>query len=101
MEDVYVDKNEGDEKVRPFPVNAPEKDRIRTPSNPVDDEWEGLAPDSRRPRGRRRRAATARTERLWDHAVVPFVVDSNFSGAHKALFQQVIDGLYHTVMKSE
>ena len=65
--------------------------RIRAALNSVDDEMESLAP--MRPRSRHRRAATARTERLWDHAVVPFVVDSNFSGAHKALFQQVGDDI--------
>jgi hypothetical protein len=29
---------------------------------------------------RRRRAATARTERLWEHGVIPYEIDANFSG---------------------
>ena len=66
----------------------------RIKASRVGDELSGLAPshiaNARMARSRRRRAATARTERLWDHAVIPFVVDSNFSGAHKALFQQAM-----------
>ena len=35
-------------------------------------------------RGRRvKRAATARPERIWDYAVIPYEIDSNFSGVHK------------------
>lgn len=70
------------------PISSPKIERIKPHSSFDGDELEGLAPSN--PRARRRRAATARTERLWDHAVVPFVVDSNFSGAHKALFQQAM-----------
>lgn len=29
---------------------------------------------------RKRRAATARPERLWDHAVIPYEIEANFSG---------------------
>ena len=29
---------------------------------------------------RQRRAATARPERLWEHAVIPYEIDANFSG---------------------
>lgn len=29
---------------------------------------------------RQRRAATARPERLWEHAVIPYAIDTNFSG---------------------
>jgi len=32
------------------------------------------------PRSRSRRAATARTERLWDHGVIPYEIEANFSG---------------------
>ena len=39
---------------------------------------------------RSRRAATARPERLWDHAVIPYVIDANFSGSHKALFKMAM-----------
>ncbi|XP_023245166.1 tolloid-like protein 2 [Copidosoma floridanum] len=41
-------------------------------------------------RTRRRRAATARKERVWDHGVIPYEIDGNFSGAHKALFKQAM-----------
>lgn len=40
--------------------------------------------------GRARRAATARKERVWDHGVIPYEIDGNFSGAHKALFKQAM-----------
>lgn len=36
------------------------------------------------------RAATAKKERIWDHGVIPYEIDSNFSGAHKALFKQAM-----------
>lgn len=39
---------------------------------------------------RKQRAATARPERLWDHAVIPYVIESNFSGEHRALFKQAM-----------
>ncbi|XP_048514923.1 bone morphogenetic protein 1 isoform X1 [Athalia rosae] len=41
-------------------------------------------------RSRARRAATARKERVWDHGVIPYEIDGNFSGAHKALFKQAM-----------
>ena len=31
-------------------------------------------------RTRNKRAATARPERIWDFAVIPYEIDSNFSG---------------------
>jgi hypothetical protein len=37
-----------------------------------------------------RRAATARKERIWDYGVIPYEIDANFSGAHKALFKQAM-----------
>ena len=49
--------------------------------------------DSLRPeqgRSRNKRAATARPERIWDFAVIPYEIDSNFSGVHKALFKQAM-----------
>ncbi|XP_063217252.1 protein tolkin-like isoform X2 [Bacillus rossius redtenbacheri] len=44
------------------------------------------------PGGPRRatRAATARKERVWDFGVIPYEIDGNFSGAHKALFKQAM-----------
>lgn len=48
--------------------------------------------DDRResPLSRGRRAATARKERIWDFGVIPYEIDANFSGAHKALFKQAM-----------
>lgn len=31
------------------------------------------------------------SERVWDYAVIPYEIDSNFSGNHKSLFKQVCD----------
>lgn len=36
------------------------------------------------------RAATAKKERIWDFGVIPYEVDGNFTGAHKALFKQAM-----------
>lgn len=41
-------------------------------------------------RGRHGRAATARTDRLWPHAIIPYEIESNFSGEHRALFKQAM-----------
>ncbi|KAL5017782.1 hypothetical protein ScPMuIL_003504 [Solemya velum] len=35
----------------------------------------------------KKRAATARPERLWEYGVIPYEIEANFSGAHKALFK--------------
>jgi hypothetical protein len=40
--------------------------------------------------GRKKRAATARRERIWDFGVIPYEIDGNFSGAHKTLFKQAM-----------
>ncbi|XP_026321881.1 tolloid-like protein 1 [Hyposmocoma kahamanoa] len=36
------------------------------------------------------RAATNRKERIWEHGVIPYEIDGNFSGAHKSLFKQAM-----------
>ncbi|XP_058467763.1 protein tolkin-like [Malaya genurostris] len=36
------------------------------------------------------RAATAKKERIWDFGVIPYEIDGNFSGLHKALFKQAM-----------
>lgn len=36
------------------------------------------------------RAATAKKDRIWDYGVIPYEIDGNFSGAHKALFKQAM-----------
>ncbi|KAK2718001.1 protein tolkin-like [Artemia franciscana] len=41
-------------------------------------------------KSRRVRAATARKERVWDYGVIPYEIDANFSGLHKALFRQAM-----------
>ncbi|KAF7489415.1 Tolloid-like protein 1 [Sarcoptes scabiei] len=43
-----------------------------------------------RPFRKNRRAATARLERLWDYGVIPYEIESNFSGDHRALFKQAM-----------
>lgn len=40
--------------------------------------------------GRIARAATAKHDRIWDYGVIPYEIDGNFSGAHKALFKQAM-----------
>uniref|UniRef100_A0A914W4J8 Metalloendopeptidase n=1 Tax=Plectus sambesii TaxID=2011161 RepID=A0A914W4J8_9BILA len=41
--------------------------------------------------GRRgRRAATARPERIWPHGIIPYEIQANFSGEHKALFKKAM-----------
>ncbi|GAB6021030.1 hypothetical protein CHUAL_003667 [Chamberlinius hualienensis] len=39
---------------------------------------------------RRVRAATGRPERVWDYGVIPYEIEANFSGSHKALFKQAM-----------
>lgn len=52
---------------------------------------DGFEPDiDDQDRTRVKRAATARPERIWDYAVIPYEIDSNFSGVHKALFKQAM-----------
>ncbi|XP_030767675.1 tolloid-like protein 2 [Sitophilus oryzae] len=46
--------------------------------------------DSLRVLRRITRAATARKERVWDYGVIPYEIDGNFSGLHKALFKQAM-----------
>ncbi|CAL4063003.1 unnamed protein product [Meganyctiphanes norvegica] len=41
-------------------------------------------------KARARRAATARKERVWDWGVIPYVIDSNFTGPDKGLFKQAM-----------
>ncbi|XP_058836590.1 protein tolkin-like [Topomyia yanbarensis] len=42
------------------------------------------------PHHRSVRAATAKKERIWDYGVIPYEIDGNFSGLHKALFKQAM-----------
>ncbi|KAJ8911951.1 hypothetical protein NQ315_012762 [Exocentrus adspersus] len=46
--------------------------------------------NKRRRRNRVTRAATARKDRIWDYGVIPYEIDGNFSGMHKALFKQAM-----------
>jgi hypothetical protein len=34
---------------------------------------------------RQRRAATSRPDRLWEHGVIPYDIDSNFSGEYNEI----------------
>ncbi|XP_065076987.1 protein tolkin-like [Ochlerotatus camptorhynchus] len=62
----------------------------------VDGEMHSSLPvDERRtdllsPHHRVTRAATAKKERIWDFGVIPYEIDGNFSGLHKALFKQAM-----------
>ncbi|CAG2171053.1 unnamed protein product [Oppiella nova] len=49
-----------------------------------------FAMHSHEPHDRTRRAATARAERLWDYGVIPYEIEANFSGDHRALFKQAM-----------
>ena len=60
-------------------------DNTNTEPTIVDD---GKFSDNRKRLNRSKRAATARSERVWDYAVIPYEIDANFSGVHKALFKQ-------------
>ncbi|XP_064556108.1 protein tolkin isoform X1 [Drosophila montana] len=53
---------------------------------------ETRAPDTDSPRLHHRvaRAVTAKKERIWDYGVIPYEIDGNFSGLHKALFKQAM-----------
>ncbi|XP_065334267.1 protein tolkin [Cloeon dipterum] len=37
-----------------------------------------------------KRAATARKDRIWEDGVIPYDIDTNFSGSHKALFKMAM-----------
>lgn len=55
-----------------------------------DDSTRHLGSTHRPHHNRVTRAATARTERLWDYGVIPYEIESNFSGDHRALFKQAM-----------
>ncbi|XP_058060742.1 tolloid-like protein 1 [Anopheles bellator] len=65
---------------------------LRPSSVPVDDEpaerERYIAPNLHHHRVAR--AATAKKERIWDFGVIPYEIDGNFSGMHKALFRQAM-----------
>ncbi|XP_055588097.1 tolloid-like protein 1 isoform X2 [Uranotaenia lowii] len=63
-------------------------DRVQSPVDDAD-----VAGAERRPpedHHRVARAATAKKERIWDFGVIPYEIDGNFSGLHKALFKQAM-----------
>jgi hypothetical protein len=62
------------------------------PMKPPTEEQSGQnrGPLTTHKRRRVARAATARKERVWDYGVIPYEIDGNFSGAHKALFKQAM-----------
>uniref|UniRef100_A0A1A9WC30 Metalloendopeptidase n=1 Tax=Glossina brevipalpis TaxID=37001 RepID=A0A1A9WC30_9MUSC len=55
------------------------------PSRDNDDEFSLISE-----RRRSIRAVTAKKERIWDYGVIPYEIDGNFSGLHKALFKQAM-----------
>ncbi|XP_063851508.1 protein tolkin-like [Scylla paramamosain] len=50
----------------------------------------GTLEKRKRLKARARRAATARKERVWDFGVIPYMIDSNFTGADKGLFKRAM-----------
>ena len=61
------------------------RNRTRTASNPP-----GRHQLTDRAKSRSVRAATARNERIWEYGIIPYEIDRNFSGEHKALFRQAM-----------
>ncbi|KAH8375151.1 hypothetical protein KR200_009003 [Drosophila serrata] len=55
---------------------------------PSHSHWPELVPE--REPIRKRRGVTVRKDRTWDYGVIPYEIDSIFSGAHKALFKQAM-----------
>ncbi|KAJ1361771.1 Zinc metalloproteinase nas-39 [Parelaphostrongylus tenuis] len=39
---------------------------------------------------KRKRAATARKERIWPDGIIPYLIAANFSGEHKNLFKRAM-----------
>ncbi|MEQ2176551.1 Bone morphogenetic protein 1, partial [Goodea atripinnis] len=39
---------------------------------------------------RQKRAATARSERVWPDGIIPYVISRNFSGSQRAIFRQAM-----------
>ncbi|XP_037806312.1 dorsal-ventral patterning protein tolloid [Lucilia sericata] len=54
-------------------------------AEPEEDEFSFVREHRRLPR-----AVTAKKERVWDFGVIPYEIDGNFSGLHKALFKQAM-----------
>lgn len=52
--------------------------------------WTDESKDFLQASPRIRRGVTVRKERTWDYGVIPYEIDSIFSGAHKALFKQAM-----------
>ncbi|XP_052891850.1 tolloid-like protein 1 [Anopheles moucheti] len=75
-------------------AQAPGAQDSPPPYLPVEDEAEShvyYASDDRDHQHHRvARAATAKKERIWDFGVIPYEIDGNFSGMHKALFRQAM-----------
>ncbi|XP_017020584.1 protein tolkin [Drosophila kikkawai] len=53
-------------------------------------EQEAEEKEKEQQRHRVARAVTAKKERIWDYGVIPYEIDGNFSGMHKALFKQAM-----------
>jgi hypothetical protein len=95
-EDSHKPTMNGSESVHAVPINITEitpapksliaEAQPTTPAQVPNDRGEGPVTKPRRVT----RAATAREERVWDYGVIPYEIDGNFSGAHKALFKQAM-----------
>ncbi|EDV30246.2 uncharacterized protein Dana_GF23044 [Drosophila ananassae] len=87
----------GSRRKQPHKLRIKARPRLRLPPPPLlwtDDAVDVLQPSylpKREPnQHRHRRAVTVRKERTWDYGVIPYEIDSIFSGAHKALFKQAM-----------
>lgn len=80
-------------KLKPLPVESRSKKRklsTKVSSDPLPVEHKYAMESSQVSYHRVTRAATAKKDRIWDYGVIPYEIDGNFSGAHKALFKQAM-----------
>ncbi|XP_061399860.1 protein tolkin [Musca vetustissima] len=78
LSDIFLDMDaEAERKHKPNIVPAYEAEE--------EDEFSFVREHRRLPR-----AVTAKKERVWDYGVIPYEIDGNFSGLHKALFKQAM-----------
>ncbi|XP_056099916.1 bone morphogenetic protein 1b isoform X4 [Rhinichthys klamathensis goyatoka] len=77
----YMDATESDSSKFPIPDSANRSSANSSAKDPV------LA---NRSLLRKRRAATARPERVWPDGIIPYIISGNFSGSQRAIFKQAM-----------
>ncbi|KAM7363855.1 tolloid-like protein 1 tolkin isoform 1-T3 [Cochliomyia hominivorax] len=92
MTDMENDTSNNEMRYSKLPGNFNDEDYERPAdivpayeAEPEEDEFSFIREHRRLPR-----AVTAKKERVWDYAVIPYEIDGNFSGLHKALFKQAM-----------